>query len=208
MLKEFLKSFRPAALLLLWLTVLTGGLYPAVVTLLAQTLFPAEAGGSLVIRQGKVLGSALIGQHFEDPGRFWGRPSATAPFPDNAAASSGSNLGPLNPALAEQVGGRLDFLRENDGLQYTVPLDLVTASASGLDPHVSPEAALYQAERVAKARRLPLAAVRDLVQRHVEDRQWGLLGQPRVNVLLLNLDLETLALDSSARSGQNPAQGE
>lgn len=208
MFSDFLKTFRPAALLLLWLTVLTGGLYPAAVTLLARTLFPAEAQGSLVVRNGRVLGSALIGQPFEDPGRFWGRPSATAPFACNAQASSGSNLGPLNPALPEQVKGRLDLLRESGDLLYAVPLDLVTASASGLDPHISPEAALYQAERVARARHLPVPLVRDLVQRHVEDRQWGLLGQPRVNVLLLNLDLDSLPLDSSGHSGQNPAQGE
>ncbi len=213
-----MKTFiRPAAVLLALFTILTGLLYPLAVTGLAQAIFPDQANGSL-IRQGdrvlgsalighsdarsgrsptepafeddRVLGSALIGQPFDDPQYFWGRPSATAPFPYNAAASTGSNLGPSNPALVEVVQARLAALLAADpGNTQPVPVDLVTASASGLDPHISIAAALYQAPRVARIRGLDEAALRRLVLSHTEGRQFGLLGEPRVNVLQLNLAL-------------------
>ena len=182
---------RPALVLLIALSGLTGVIYPAVVTGVAQLVFPHQANGSLLALDGRVVGSALIGQPFEDPRYFWGRPSATSPFPYNAAASSGSNLGPTNPALREAVRARVEALRtadpENTAL---VPVDLVTASGSGLDPHISPAAALYQVGRVARARALDEAAVRGLVTQHTEARQLGVLGEPRVNVLALNLALD------------------
>jgi K+-transporting ATPase ATPase C chain len=162
-----------------------------VVTGIAQSLFPAQASGSLIIRDGKPVGSSLIGQNFSDPGHFWGRPSATSPMAYNASASSGSNLGPLNPALADAVKGRVEALRAADpGNTAPVPVDLVTASASGLDPHISPAAARYQVARVARARGLPVSSVQSLVDEQVEGPLWGLLGESRVNVLRLNLALE------------------
>ena len=188
-----LAHLRSAVLMLLLLTGLTGVVYPLVVTGIAQIVFPHQANGSLIIRNGTPAGSELIGQPFDDPKYFWGRPSATAPFPDNAAASSGSNLGPTNPDLLKAVADRVKILRQADpGNSAPVPVDLVTASGSGLDPHISPAAALYQVRRVAKARGLPEEAVRRLVERQVEGRQFGLLGEPRVNVLKLNLALDTL----------------
>jgi len=183
---------RPALVSLALLTLITGVAYPLVVTAIAKVAFPSQAGGSLITdKDGKVLGSRLIGQPFDDPKYFWGRPSATSPFPYNAASSSGSNQGPTNPALIKAVQDRVDALRAADpGNTAPVPVDLVTASASGLDPHISPAAAFYQVRRVAKARNLDEANVRDLVERHFEGRQLGFLGEPRVNVLALNLALD------------------
>ena len=176
------------------LSGLTGLLYPAVVTGIAQILFPYQANGSLIVKDGKGVGSALIGQPFDDPKYFWSRPSATSPFPYNATSSSGSNLGPTNPDLQKQVQGRIDALRAADpGNRAPVPVDLVAASGSGLDPDISPAAAFYQVRRVAKARGLTEDAVRSVVERHTEGRQFGLLGEPRVNVLKLNLALDAIS---------------
>lgn len=184
---------RPAVSLFLLLSAVTGLAYPLAVTGIARAVFPEQAAGSLILEDGQVVGSALVGQHFSDPKHFWGRPSATAPQPYNAAASSGSNLGPLNPALLAAVETRLAALRAADpGNARAVPVDLVTASASGLDPHISPAAALWQVPRVARARGLPEAQVRSLVEGQAEGRQWWLLGEPRVNVLKLNLALDAL----------------
>ncbi|AFU46253.1 K+-transporting ATPase C [Acidovorax sp. KKS102] len=184
---------RPALTLFVVLSLITGLLYPLLVTGVAQTAFPHQANGSLITQGGKTVGSELIGQSFTEPGHFWGRPSATAPMPYNAAASGGSNQGPTNPALVDAVKARIEALRAADpGNTRPVPVDLVTASASGLDPQISPAAADYQAARVAKSRGLPLAQVQALVQQHTESPWLGLLGEPRVNVLALNLALESL----------------
>jgi K+-transporting ATPase ATPase C chain len=181
---------RPALMTLLLFTLITGVAYPLLVTGIAQVVFPFQANGSLIVKDGEVVGSALIGQPFDDPKYFWGRPSATSPFPNNAAASSGSNLSPTNPALISAVQGRVNALRAADPTNpAAVPVDLVTASGSGLDPHISPAAALYQVSRVARERKLSPDAVRALVDRHTEGRFLGLLGEPRVNVLALNLAL-------------------
>ena len=186
-----MNPLRPALVLLALLTVITGIVYPLVVTVIAQTVFPSQANGSLIQRDGKLIGSRLIGQPFDAPKYFWSRPSATSPHPYNASASSGSNQGPTNPALIKAVEQRVDALRAADpGNTALVPVDLVTASASGLDPHISPAAALYQAPRVARARGVDETAVRRLVVSHIEDRQLGFLGEPRVNVLALNLALD------------------
>jgi K+-transporting ATPase ATPase C chain len=182
---------RPALTLFAALTVLTGVAYPLAVTGLAQALYPNQADGSLVTVNGQAVGSALIGQQFSSPGHFWGRPSATGPYPYNAAVSSGSNLGPLNPALTEAVKARIEALRAADpGNDRPVPVDLVTASASGLDPDISLAAAYYQATRVARSRRLPVGQVTALIEQQAERPWLGRLGEPRVNVLRLNLALD------------------
>ncbi|WHZ16910.1 MAG: potassium-transporting ATPase C chain [Nitrospira sp.] len=186
-------QLRSALMVFFILTVLTGVAYPLAVTGIAQLLFPHQANGSLIYKDGKPVGSTLIGQPFDDPKYFWGRPSATAPFPYNAAASSGSNLGPTNPALTEAVKTRVAALKAADpGNDAPVPVDLVTASGSGLDPHISPAAAEYQVHRVARARGLDEAAVRQLVTSHTEERQFGLLGERRVTVLELNHALDRI----------------
>lgn len=185
------KLLRQSFVLLLVMTVITGILYPLAATGLAQLLFPRQANGSLIMQDRKPVGSALIGQSFTDPGYFWGRPSATTPNPYNAASSSGSNQGPTNPALTDAVKQRIAALHAVDpGNTAAVPVDLVTASASGLDPQISPAAAQYQAARVARARKLDVAQVQALVARHTEGRQFGVLGEPRVNVLELNRALD------------------
>lgn len=191
-------QLRPALVSLLILTVITGLAYPLAVTGLAQVFFPGRANGSLLLHDNKVIGSSLIGQPFDDPKYFWGRPSATSPFSYNAAASSGSNLGPTNPALLTGVLARVAALKAADpDTSLPVPVDLVTASGSGLDPHISPAAAEYQVQRVARARGLDEAVVLELVARHTEGLQLGILGEPRVNVLRLNLALEHLRAQSS-----------
>lgn len=184
---------RPAVTLFILLSIITGLIYPLLVAGIGQALFPKQAAGSLIERDGKLVGSRLIGQHFTDPKYFWGRPSATTPQPYNAAASGGSNLGPLNPALKEAVESRIKAVRAADpGNVAPVPVDLVTASASGLDPHISPAAAEHQIARVARARGLAPETVRKLISQQTEDRQWGIFGEPRLNVLDLNLALDRL----------------
>jgi K+-transporting ATPase ATPase C chain len=191
MLSSLRTELAPALRLLLVLTLLTGLAYPLTVTGLAQVLFPRQANGSLIVHAGKVLGSRLIGQPFRDPRNFWSRPSATASVPYNGLASGGSNLGPTNPALRAAVARRIATLRAADpGNTAPVPVDLVTASASGLDPDISPAAAAYQAARVAHARGLSSARVQALIDASTRGRQLGVLGEPRVNVLELNLRLD------------------
>ena len=186
-------QLRPALLLLLAFILITGMAYPGLVTILAQTFFPFQANGSLVVKDGKLVGSALIGQNFDSPEYFWGRISATAPFPYNAAASAGSNLGPTNPTLEEIVRQRIVALRQMDPSNLApLPVDLVTSSASGLDPHISVAAARYQAPRVARVRGLSLEQVLNLVDQNTDGRQVGFLGEPRVNVLSLNLALDAI----------------
>jgi potassium-transporting ATPase KdpC subunit len=184
---------RPALVLLMLFSVLTGLVYPLAITGVAQVLFPRQAAGSLVARAGRTLGSTLIGQNFTDAGHFWGRPSASAPQPYNALASGGSNLGPLNPALTDAVKARVAALRSADpGNAAPVPVDLVTASGSGLDPDISVAAALYQVGRIARVRALPPAQVQMLIAAHTRGRLLVILGEPRVNVLELNLALDAL----------------
>lgn len=188
-----LKEIRPAVVSFVLLTLVTGILYPFAVTGIAQAFMPKQANGSLIMKDGRPAGSALIGQSFSDPKYFWGRPSATTPMPYNAAASSGSNQGPTNPALIDAVAARVKALRDADpGNSQPVPVDLVTASASGLDPDISPAAAEYQVQRVARACGLDSTTVRQLVAAHTKSRQFGILGEPRVNVLQLNLALDAL----------------
>lgn len=184
---------RPLIVLFVGLTVVTGVAYPLVVTGISQTLFSHQANGSLIEQDGKVVGSELIGQQFDAPQYFWGRLSATAPMPYNPSASSGSNLGPTNPALLDEIKGRLAALKEADpDNKLPVPVDLVTSSGSGLDPSISPAAAEYQVNRVATARKIAPETVRNLVTSFTDGRQFGLLGEPRVNVLELNLALDAL----------------
>jgi len=185
---------RPAITLFVLLSLITGIVYPVVVTGISKVIFPGAASGSLIVKDGKPVGSRLIGQNFTEPKYFWGRPSATSPQPYNGMASGGSNLGPLNPALMAAVKGRIAALRAADpDNRLTIPADLVEASASGLDPQISPAAAAYQVARVARARQLKTETVADLVAKYTEGRQLGLFGEPRVNVLELNLALDTRA---------------
>ena len=195
---DILKQFHPALVALAILAIITGVIYPLLVTGIAQVVFPHQANGSIILAQdGKPVGSELIGQQFDDPKYFWGRLSATGPVPytafnaDKLTGSSGSNYGPLNPALKDAVQARIDALKAADPANtLPIPVDLVTASGSGLDPQISPAAAEYQISRVAKARGLDAAKVRNLVAQHTEGRTLGILGEPRVNVLLLNLRLD------------------
>jgi K+-transporting ATPase ATPase C chain len=185
---------RPAVSLFVLLTVMTGVVYPLAMTGVAKLAFPAQAAGSLIVKDGQPIGSSLIGQNFSDPKYFWGRPSATSPMAYNGNGSSGSNLGPLNPALVDAVKGRVDALKAADpGNALPVPVDLVTASASGLDPHISVAAAHYQAARVARVRGVSPDTVTALIAQHTEGRLFGLLGEARVNVLALNLELDRAA---------------
>lgn len=191
------KAVRPAILLFVVLTIITGIVYPLVTTGIGQWLLPTQVNGSLIEKDGKLIGSTLIGQNFTEAKYFWGRPSATGPYPNNAAASSGSNQGPLNPALADAVKGRVAALKSADPENtLSIPVDLVSASASGLDPHISPAAAYYQINRVAKVRGLSDEAVLAIIDGNTERRQWGVLGEPRVNVLLLNIALDNATTNS------------
>ncbi|CAN5405943.1 potassium-transporting ATPase subunit KdpC [soil metagenome] len=184
---------RPALVIFAVLTAITGVIYPVVVTGFAKSVFPTQAAGSFIEQDGKTVGSVLIGQNFSDPANFWGRPSATGPMANNAAASSGSNQGPLNPALIEAVKSRVDALKAADPTNgKPIPVDLVTASASGLDPHISVAAALYQSGRVATARHLSVEQVEALITAHTEGQLLGFIGEPRVNVLKLNLALAAM----------------
>lgn len=181
---------RPAVIFMVVMTVLTGVIYPLVITGIAQVVFPNQANGSLIHEGDKLVGSTLIGQPFDDPKYFWSRPSATGPYPYNASASSGSNLGPIEPNLTGAFKTRVDALKLADpGNEKPIPVDLITASSSGLDPHISPAAADYQISRVAKARGLQENSLRDLVTKHTERRTFGVLGEERVNVVTLNLEL-------------------
>jgi K+-transporting ATPase ATPase C chain len=184
---------RPAVSLFILLSAVTGIAYPLLTTAVATPLFGAKATGSLIVRDGKPVGSSLIGQNFAAPKYFWGRPSATTPQPYNGIASGGSNQGPLNPALVDAVKGRIDALKAEDpDNKEPIPADLVTASGSGLDPHISPAAARYQIARIARARNMPADRLAALLVPHIEGRQWGLFGEPRVNVLEVNLALDAM----------------
>jgi len=187
------RQIYPSIMMTILTTVLFGIIYPLAMTGAAQMIFPRQANGSFIIKDGRIVGSTLIGQPFSDPKYFWGRLSATSPFPYNAASSSGSNLGPTNQALVDAVKQRIDALRQADaGSAAPIPVDLVTASASGLDPHISPAAALYQAGRVARMRHVPESTINQLIRQYTEGRQFGILGEPRVNVLELNRALDRL----------------
>jgi K+-transporting ATPase ATPase C chain len=187
----FLQVIRPAIVLMVVMTILTGVIYPLLITEIAQIVFPHQANGSLIYEGDKVIGSELIGQSFDDPKYFWSRPSATGPVPYNAAASSGSNLGPIEPNLTSAFQSRAQALKQADpGNEKPIPVDLITASSSGLDPHISPAAAEYQVSRVAKARGLDESKLRELVAKHTSPRTFGLLGEERVNVVPLNLELD------------------
>jgi len=185
---------RPAVSLFVLLTVITGVAYPLIVAGVAKLAFPAQAAGSLIVKYGRPVGSSLIGQNFSDPKYFWSRPSATSPMPYNAVNSGGSNQGPLNPALVDAVKGRIEALRAADpDNRLPVPVDLVTASASGLDPHITVAAAQYQAARVARVRGLAADVLQAPIARHTDGRLFGIFGEARVNVLELNLDLDQIA---------------
>jgi K+-transporting ATPase ATPase C chain len=191
--KDMTALLRPALVLFLILTAITGIAYPLLITGIAQVVFPTQAAGSLIMRDGKAVGSTLIGQSFSDPKHFWGRPSATAPQPYNGVASAASNLGPLNPALTDGIKSRIDALRAADpNNKAPLPADLVTASGSGLDPDISLASAYYQVPRVARARGMQPEAILELVAAHAQRRWLGILGEARVNVLELNLALEGL----------------
>ena len=183
--------FKTAFLMIAIMTLITGLIYPLAMTGLAQVFFPYQAHGSLTVESGRIVGSKLIGQPFDDPKYFWSRPSATAPFPYNAASSTGSNYGPLSPDLKKAVEARRAALQQADpGNRAPIPVDLLTASGSGLDPHISPQAAQYQVGRVARLRGADAGAIRALIAAHTEGRQWGLLGEPVVNVVALNRALD------------------
>jgi K+-transporting ATPase ATPase C chain len=196
----FLKSLRTALISILLFTVLTGLIYPLLVTGIAQIMFPGKANGSMISKGGKVIGSELIGQPFSSPKYFWSRPSATSPYAYNAGSSTGSNYGPLNPALLDATAKRVKDLKDADPQNTEpVPVDLVTASGSGLDPHITVAAALYQVPRVARSRHVNEVAVKSLVDRYTEGRSLGILGEPRVNVLKLNVALDELKSTSEAQ---------
>jgi potassium-transporting ATPase KdpC subunit len=200
MLTEILKQMKIAVLLMLAISVLTGLIYPVVVTAVAQLLFPSRANGSLIFLDNKAVGSELIGQSFTDPKYFWGRPSATTPFPYNAEASSGSNYGPMNQDFLFSVKSQIIKWQQADIDDLnSIPVDLVTSSGSGLDPDISPLAAYYQAHRIAKARNLLDDDIKSLINKNIQKRQWGMLGEPRVNVLQLNLALDDLDNRSNHR---------
>jgi len=209
MFKEPIRQVRPAIVGLLAFTILTGALYPALVTVVAQIVFPRQANGSLIVKNGAPLGSELIGQPFSAPKYFWGRLSGTSPKPYDASASSASNLGPTNPALAEnddsEVKSRIKALKDaGPGNSLPLPVDLVTSSGSGLDPHISPAAAEYQARRVAQARHMTVEAVKALIKHCTEQRELGVLGEPRVNVLKLNLALDSAGEPAGGANSPRP----
>jgi K+-transporting ATPase ATPase C chain len=186
-------QLRPAIVSIAIFTLLTGILYPLVITGISQVIFPRQANGSLIEQNGQVVGSTLIGQSFDDPRYFWGRLSATSLYPYNAAASTGSNLGPTNPALTDEVSARIEALKAADPTNNSsIPVDLVTSSGSGLDPNISVASALYQVPRIAKARGLSEEVIRTLVDSYTEERQFGVLGEPRINVLELNLAVDAI----------------
>lgn len=194
------KQAVPAVLMLLWFSLLTGVVYPVCITLAAHAFFPNRASGSMIRQENRMIGSELIGQAFDDPAYFWGRPSATPNMPYHAGASGASNLGPTNPALVVAIQKRIDVLQAADPDNSSlIPIDLVTSSASGLDPHISPAAAFYQVARIARVRKLDPARVRALVEAHVEPPVWGFLGDPKIHVLRLNLALDATTRNEASR---------
>jgi potassium-transporting ATPase KdpC subunit len=200
MLTEVVRQIKTAISLLVFFTLLTGLIYPGIITGIAQLFFPWQANGSLINQNGKIVGSVLIGQSFTNSNYFWGRPSATSPYPYNAANSSGSNLGPSNPDLFTAISGRVETFHQADPDNHAfIPVDLVTASGSGLDPDISPLAAMYQIHRIAKVRGLSEQAVQGLIQQLVSQRTFGILGEPRINVLSLNLALDRLHSSSAVQ---------